>query len=179
MITNLLMTILTLAIPTFAQAANSTAPLSSWQDFYGSYSFVSCKAKKNIPIWSEDMAEHFVEISNVNNEPNTINLYREKYEGNLIGLGASIERINQGRYREYEEGSKILRKEIHSYTIPKGVYGYEYWNYKDINIGWMSVELKRISENTIQLRQKLQWQEDKDARDETCILKKLTPRNKR
>lgn len=153
------------------------APLKTefdWTKFYGFYKYVSCDISHNKPIWAEDLKNTKIEISNYSGlDPYKIDLTRWPDNASYILLGMTLERINQGKYVEYDEDTQKVSRELITYTTKDGVYGYLRWNFKDINVGWSSLQLQMLENKNIRYTMKLRYSDDDFTAKEVCELKAI------
>lgn len=166
--------ILSLIAASTAQAVSPDPGHFEWIKFAGNYKYISCEIKNNKPIWADDIENTAIEISqDFSLDSHNLQLVRWHKDSSYILLGRAIEKIDQGRYEEYDEEIQRISRTVISYATNDGVFGFLSWNFKELNVGWSSTELRMIDENTISYNMQIQHREDPTSFEETCLLKRF------
>lgn len=165
----------------FVQTSWATEPNKGsfeWKIFFGFYKYVECKIDQNKPIWADDPENTEIEISNLSEiNPDKMDITRWPKDASYILLGVSLEYINQGRKIEFDEDTQKISREIETYSTEDGIYSYLSWNFKDINVGWSTVQLKMLQNGNIKYIMQIQRVEDVVPSREECELSVLPAKN--
>ena len=142
--------------------------------FYGFYRFTACEVSHNDPIWSQDPSGTYIEISdNHGREKNYLEMLRWNDNGSPLMPIWKWTDINLGAQKSIDEETHKLVGTSDSFSTTDGIYGFLSWNYKDINIGWGTVQLSMDAQGNVSYLMQLKHEEDSYTKEERCSLHRI------